>query len=37
MQYIKDNTGCFNDYLPFRNWDWKLKHVKQRLSICILS
>ncbi len=33
IQYIKDRTECFDDYLPCRKKNCKLKHVKQWMNL----
>ena len=35
VQYIKDRTGCFDDYFPCRIKNRKLTHVKNRLNLFV--
>ena len=35
MQYIKDRTECFDDYVTCRKKKCKLKHVKQWFNLFV--
>ena len=35
IQYFKDRTECFDDYLPCRKKNCKLKHVQNWLNLFV--